>query len=139
MLAKLNHGVYQIEIHFYFVTKCRYKVFRREDIKNLLKDVFNATAQKHQINLTTLGVADDHVHGTAILHPSMSVARFEQLMKGCSAWAMFQIVPNLRKRYPRGHLWGRNKGIRSVGDTTVDTARNYVLRHNVNQTVLNDF
>ncbi len=36
----------------------------------------------------------------------MSVARFEQLMKGCSAWAMFQLVPNLRKRYPRGHLWG---------------------------------
>ena len=69
----------------------------------------------------------------------MSIARFEQLMKGCSAWAMFRLVSNLRKRYPRGHLWGRNKGVRSSGDTAVDTARNYVLKHNVSQKVLSDF
>ncbi len=139
MLAKLNHGVYQIEIHFYFIAKCRYKIFRKEVVKKLVADVFHATAEKHDIELTTLGIADEHVHGTAILHPSMSVARFEQIMKGCSAYALFRIFPGLRKRYPRGHLWGRNKGVRSVGDTTVDTARDYVLRHNTNQTVLNDF
>ena len=139
MLTKLNHGVYQIEIHFYFVTKCRYKIFRSDYLKSFLRDVVQSTAQRHKINLTTLGIADDHFHGTAIIHPSMSVARFEQLMKGCSSWALFRIFPNLRKRYPRGHLWGRNKGVRSVGDTTVDTARNYVLKHNINQKQLNDF
>ena len=139
MLQKLNHGVYQIEIHFYFITKCRYRVFRKDYIKNLLKDVLESTAEKHNIKLTTLGLADEHVYGTAIIHPSMSAARFEQLMEGCSAWAMFRLVPNLRKRYPRGHLWGRNKGVRSVGDTTVDVARQYVLRHNINQKQLNDF
>ena len=78
MLTKLNHGVYQIEIHFYFVTKCRYKVFRKQYIKNLLKDVFYSITEKHnKIKLTTLGIADEHVHGTAMLYPSMSVARFE--------------------------------------------------------------
>ena len=139
MLTKLNHGVYQIEIHFYFVTKCRYKIFRSDYVKNVLRDVLYSTAEKHEIKLTTLGLADEHVHGTAVLHPSMSIAKFEQFMKGCSAWAMFRIFPNLRKRYPRGSLWGRNKGIRSVGDTTVDTAREYVLRHNINQKQLCDF
>ncbi len=139
MLQRLNHGVYQIEVHFYFITKCRYRVFRKPYVKKLLKDVFYATAERHRIEITTLGLADEHIHGTAKLHPSMSVARFGQLMKGCSAWAMFQLVPNLRKRYPRGHLWGRNKGIRSIGDTTVDTARTYVLNHNVSQTQLCDF
>ena len=139
MLTKLNHGVYQIEIHFYFITKCRYKIFRSDYVKNVLKDVLYSTAEKHEIKLTTLGLTNEHVHGTAILHPSMSIAKFEQLMKGCSAWAMFRIFPNLRKRYPRGSLWGRNKGIRSVGDTTVDTAREYVLRHNINQKQLCDF
>ena len=105
MLEKLNHGVYQIEIHFYFVTKCRYKVFRSEYIKNVLKDVLHSTAEKHKINLTTLGLADEHVHGTAILHPSMSVARFEQLMKGCSAWALFRIFPKSNRLYPAGLLF----------------------------------
>ena len=99
MLQKLNHGVYQIEMHFYFITKCRYRVLRKDYIKKLLKDVLESTAKKHNIKLTTLGLADEHVHGTAIIHPSMSVARFENLMKGCSAWAMFRLVPNLRKRY----------------------------------------
>ena len=139
MLTKLNHGVYQIEIHFYFITKCRYKIFRSDYVKNVLKDVLYSTAEKHEIKLTTLGLANEHVHGTAVLHPSMSIAKFEQFMKGCSAWAMFRIFPKLRKRYPKGSLWGRNKGIRSVGDTTVETARAYVLRHNINQKQLCDF
>lgn len=109
MLTKLNHGVYQIEIHFYFITKCRYKIFKSDYVKNVLKDVLYAAAGKYGVELTTLGLANEHVHGTAILYPSMSIAKFEQLMKCSSSWAMFQIFPNLRKRYPRGSLWGEIK------------------------------
>jgi len=139
MLKKLNHGVYQIEFHFYFVTKCRYKIFRSDYVKNVLRDILQTTAKKHNIELSALGIADEHVHGIAKLHPNCSPARFEQLMKGCSSWALFQILPNLRKRYRRGSIWGRNKGLRSVGDVTLDIATDYVLHHNKSQMLIGDF
>ena len=59
-----------------------------------------------------------------------------QLLKGASSYALFRVIPNFRKRCPRG-FWGRNGTFRSVGDVDTNTVVDYVERQN--QLPLNHF
>lgn len=72
------------------------------------------------------------------LHPSMSQSKAVQLLKGFSAHEMFRRHPNMRKRYPRGHLWSRGNFKDSVGRNTEDRVREYV-RKQEEQMLLEDF
>jgi len=37
------------------------------------------------------------------------------LLKGYSAWKIFQVKENFRLRYPQGHFWSRGYMARTVG------------------------
>ena len=96
----------------------------------MCRDVLQRVAERHSIKIRSLGIGDDHINTVVTLKPTMSVSKAFNLLKGASSWALFRAIPNLRLRYPRGHLWGIGYGFRSVGDVDTNTVVAYVDRHN---------
>ncbi len=123
---KRSHSVGQSIFHDTWTTKCRYKMFRQLKYKILAEDILRGAAARHGIAVLELNVMSDHVHFVMGLHPSMSVSRAIQLLKGSSAYELFRAVPNFRKRYPRGHFWSAGKYAGSVGEADLETVRRYV-------------
>ena len=84
-------------------------MFRQEYIKNLCLIAIQEAARKHNIEIIDIEVDMDHVHVIVAIPMTMTPVRALSLLKGLSSKLLFQLVPNLRKRYSRGHLWSRGK------------------------------
>ena len=136
-MNSFSHSYGESTYHIWWITKCRYKLFRNRWHKYLCRDILQQVAKRHKITIHCLAVADDHVHMVATIPPTMSVSKAFQLFKGASSWALFKAVPNFRLRYQRGHLWGIGGKFRSVGDVDTKTVIEYVNRQN--QMYLTDF
>ena len=129
-MHSFSHSYGESTYHLWWITKYRYKILGRREHKYLCLDVLMQAARRHGITTISLAIGDDHVHMVVTIPPSMSVSKAFQLLKGASSYAMFRIIPNFRKRYPRGHLWAIGGGFRSIGDVDSQTVVDYVDRHN---------
>ena len=115
--------------HFEWCTKYRYKVFKTEYIKNFCVIAICEAAKFHKIEVINLEVDVDHVHVVAALPMIMAPTTALQLLKGRSAKLLFELVPNLRKRYRNGHLWSPGKFAASIGHITLEKAKKYLEDH----------
>lgn len=129
-MQSFSHSFGESTYHLWWITKCRYKILRKRWHKYLCRDVLKQVAKRHSIKILSLAIGDDHVHMVATIPPTLSVSKAFQLLKGASSYALFRLIPNLRKRYQRGHLWGIGGKFRSVGDVDTNTAIEYVERQN---------
>ena len=129
-MDSFSHSYGESTYHLWWITKCRYKILRKRWHKYLCRDILQQVAKKHNITIHCLAIGDDHVHMVATIPPTMSVSKAFQLLKGASSYALFKAIPNLRLRYPRGHLWGIGGKFRSVGDVDTNTVIEYVNRQN---------
>jgi putative transposase len=135
---KMNsHSFGQSTYHFVWCTKYRYEVLAREDIKAICNDCLASASERHGITARETAVGDDHVHMAVDVPHTMAVSDAFRLLKGTSSYVLFRAFPNLRKRYPRGHLWSPGKVFRSVGDATLGVVEDYVRRQK--QTRLMDY
>ena len=112
--------------HFEWCTKYRYKMFGKEEYKNLMIACIRRSASLHEIKIIELAVMPEHVH--CIVQTSMSIApsRALQILKGYSAKLFFSKHEKSRLRYPKGHLWSRGKFGASLGFIQVEFAKEYV-------------
>jgi putative transposase len=121
-----NHSVGVSMWEFEWCPKCRYKIFRKRKYKKLAEACIRRAASRWGIKWVELNAQPDHVHGTAAIPMTMSPSQALHKLKGISAKLFFEKCPNMRKRYPRGHLWSRGKFAASLGFITVEVANNYV-------------
>jgi putative transposase len=129
-MQALSHSFGDSTYHLWRITKCRYKILRSRGHKYLCRDILMQVAKRHGFIVQSLAIGDDHIHIVVAIPPTISVSKAFQLLKGASSYALFRIIPNLRLRYPRGHLWAIGGGFRSVGDVEKQTVVDYVDRHN---------
>jgi len=129
-MDSFSHSYGESTYHLWWITKCRYKILRKRWHKYLCRDILQQVAKRHNITIHCLAIGDDHIHIVATIPPTMSVSKAFQLLKGASSYALFKAIPNLRLRYPRGHLWGIGGKFRSVGDVDTNTVIEYVNRQN---------
>jgi putative transposase len=122
--------------HLEWCPKYRYNVLRKQENKNLCKQILIEVAERHNIKITEISVLEDHIHLIASLPPTMSVSKSLHLLKGASAYEIFKRKPQFRKRYPRGHLWSPGKFYRTAGDMDLETVTNYVKKQRLVQTKL---
>jgi Transposase and inactivated derivatives len=118
-LDRGSHRVGQNLYHFEWCPKYRYKMFRKEENRELCEDILREVAERHGIEIVEISVMPDHVHLIAGIPPTMSVSDALRFLKGASSYELFRKKPNFRKRYPKGHLWSPGKFYRSVGDQTL--------------------
>jgi putative transposase len=71
-------------------------------------------------------IVEDHVHLFLEFRPSISLSKVVQYLKGGSSHRLFELHPELKKRYCGGRLWSTGKFFRSVGNVTADTIKHYI-------------
>lgn len=121
-----SHAVGISMWHFEWCTKYRYKMFSKDEYKNLIAACIRRAASMHEIKIIELNIQPEHVHCVAAIKISISPAYALQILKGGSAKLFFQFHERARLRYPKGHLWSPGKFAASLGFVQLDVAKEYV-------------
>ncbi len=95
-----SHTIFQIEYHFVWVTKYRYKVLRGE-----VADRVRETCEAFEIRIVKGVVSQDHVHIMVSCPPTMTPSEIMRRIKGRTTNKLFEEFPHLRKKY-----WGQHLG-----------------------------
>jgi putative transposase len=114
-LNKYSHSVGKNTWHIEWCTKYRYEMLRKLENRNIAAACVRQAAHRHGIKLLALEVMPEHVHMIAELPHGMSGARAVNLLKGYSAWKLFQVKEHFGLRYPKRHFWSRGYMARTVG------------------------
>ncbi|MDP2926377.1 MAG: IS200/IS605 family transposase [Nanoarchaeota archaeon] len=133
-----SHSVGVMMLHLEWKPKYAYKMFKKEDQKNLITACIRRAASLHQIKIIVISVMPEHIHCEVQISLSMSAAMALQYLKGLSAKLFFEHNKKARLRYPKGHLWSRGKFAASVGFVQEERVRNYILNqesHHGNSTL----
>ena len=134
-MMRLSHKVCMNYWHLEWCKKYRYKMMRREEIKNLVEATIRKAAHEHGIIIHELSVMPDHVHMLVTLPNGMTDSRALQLLKGRSAYLIFRNREHVRLRYPQGHFWAPSSCALTVGHNDLKTCKNYIRNqaehHNV--------
>ena len=138
-LEPFSHTYAQNICHFIWCTKYRYNMFRKTRYKNACIAAIRQAAYRHKLKIHEITVDTDHVHSIVAVPLTMTISKAFQLLKGLSAYLLFNAFPKLRFRYPRGHLWSIGKICRSIGDADLPTVREYITKHKGSQALLLNF
>ena len=112
--------------HLEWCTKYRYKMFGKEVSRTSCEVAIKECCKKHNVEIIELNVQPEHVHLIANLPRGMTDIKVLQLLKGFTSFVIFRLIPEFRKRYPKGHLWSRGSFASTVGYTQLDIVVNYV-------------
>ena len=124
--GRRNHNVGVAIWHLQWCTKYRYKMFRQDKLRVSCEVAVKECCTRHKIKIIALNVQPDHVHLVAELPRGMTDVKALQLLKGFTSFLLFRIFPNIKKRYPNGHLWSEGSFSATVGYAELDTVLNYV-------------
>ena len=120
-----SHTVYQIEYHFVWVTKYRYKVLSGEvavRVRELVRQTF-------EIRIVRGVVSADHVHILVSAPPEMAPSEIMRRIKGRTASRLFEEFPHMKKRYWGRHIWARGYFCATVGQMTEEMIKQYLEHH----------
>ena len=112
--------------HIVLVPKYRYKIFYERQVKKDCELVINDICRENGYKIHAMEIVEDHVHLFLEFHPSISLSRVVQSLKGGSSYRLFELHPELKERYWGGRLWSSGKFFRSVGNVTADTISHYI-------------
>ena len=112
--------------HFEWCTKYRYKVFKREYNNKLCQIALVEAAKKANVVVSELEVQPEHVHMIVELPLTESPTNTVKTLKSISAKILFCQMPKLRLLYPKHCLWSRGKFMTTVGNITLEKAKEYV-------------
>ena len=117
---------------FMFVSRCRYKVFRKQKTIDTCVEGFRSL-ESLGFEFKDMGFALNHVHFSVNVPKRYSVQDAENMLKSRSSQRIFARIPNFRKRYPRGSFWSGYEHHQSIGkDMAQSTSyiRNQPHHHN---------
>lgn len=130
----LNSGAhikYQLVYHVEWVPKYRYRIFGNEILRYDYETIVRIVAWQHGMDILEITAMPDHVHAVVIAPPTMSVSKMAQILKGGSSYEFGNLHPNIRLRYPKGHMLSPGKFVRSVGSVDLETTKNYVRKQSL--------
>ena len=125
-LCSFSHGYGQITYHIVLVPKYRYRIFYNRQVKKDCELILKNICMEQGYKIHAMEIVADHVHLFLEFHPSTSLSKVVQYLKGGSSHRLFKLHPELKKRYWGGNLWSSGKFFRSVGNVTADTIKHYI-------------
>lgn len=123
-----SHTVFNIEYHFVWVTKYRYKILTG-DIALRVRELVRQTCETFEIQILSGVVSKDHVHILISAPPTMSPSEIMRRIKGRTASKLFEEFPALKKRYWGRHFWARGYFCATAGQVTDEMIKNYLEHH----------
>lgn len=124
--GRRNHNVGVAMWHLQWCTKYRYNMFRQDKLKISCEVAVKECCLRHNIKIIALNVQPNHVHLVAELPRGMTDIKALQLLKGFTSFLLFRLVPDIRKRYPKGHLWSPGSFSATVGYAELSTVLEYI-------------
>ena len=121
-----SHAVGISMWHFEWCTKYRYKMFGKEEYRNLITACIRRAASMHEIKIIELNVQPEHVNCVVGISLTMTPVKALQILKGVSSRLFFKFHERAELRYPRHHLWSPGKFAASLGFIQLDVATSYV-------------
>jgi len=119
------HTMYDIQYHFVWSTKYRYRVMTGE-VGLRLRELIRQICMTRDVTILQGHVSPDHVHVLVSCPPQMSPSSLVQLLKGKSSRLLQQEYPTLRKRYWGKHIWSRGYFCATVGAVTDAMVKAYI-------------
>lgn len=107
---------------------------QKQENRKIVEACIRQAAKRHGIEILALEVMPEHVHGVFVLPKGTDEERAAKLLKGFSAWKIFQVKEHFRLRYPKGHFWSRGYMARTVGideEKAIWYVLNQQTHHNV--------
>ncbi len=123
-----SHTVYNIEYHFVWVTKYRYKVLKG-DVGLRVRELVRQTCEIFEIRIIKGVVSHDHVHLFVSAPPSLAPSEIMRRIKGRAARKLFEEFPLLKKRYWGRHFWARGYFCVTSGNVTDEMIKTYLEHH----------
>ena len=123
-----SHTVFNIEYHFVWVTKYRYKVLRG-DVGQRVRDLIRQTCEMFEIRIKKGVVSKDHIHIFVSAPPSIAPSEIMRRVKGRTSSKLFAEFPALKKRYWGRHFWARGYFCATSGQVTDEMIQTYLEHH----------
>ena len=123
-----SHTVFNIEYHFVWVAKYRYKVMT-EDVALRVRELVRQTCESFEIRIIKGVVSKDHVHIFVSAPPTMAPSEIMRRIKGRTSSKLLKEFPHLRKRFWARHFWGRDYFCESSGQVTDEMIKTYLEHH----------
>ncbi|NQY63573.1 MAG: IS200/IS605 family transposase [Alteromonadaceae bacterium] len=123
-----SHTKYNIQYHFVWATKYRYKVLTG-DVGLRVRDLVRQTCEHLEIEILKGVVSKDHVHLLVSAPPNWSVSQIMKRIKGRSSSKIFQEFPQIKKRYWGQHFWARGYFCVTAGELTEKMISEYLAHH----------
>jgi len=132
-----SHTVFNIEYHFVWVTKYRYKVLTG-DVAQRLIELIRQTCEAFEIKILKGVVSKDHVHVLISAPPTMAPSEIMRRIEGRTSNKLFEEFPLLKKRYWGRHFWARGYFCVTAGQLTEEMIKAY-LEHHFEPNPVDDF
>lgn len=123
-----SHTVFNIEYHFVWVTKYRYKVLTG-DVGLRVRELIRQSCESLEIQIMKGVVSADHVHIFVSAPPTMAPSEIMRRIKGRTSSKLFSEFPHLRKRFWGRHFWARGFFCASSGQVTDEMIKTYLEHH----------
>ena len=120
-----SHSVFNIEYHFVWVTKYRYKVLVG-DVALRVRVLVRQSCEAFEIEIISGVVSKDHVHLFVSAPPTMAPSEIMRRIKGRSSSKLFANFPALRKRFWGCHFWARGYFCATSGQVTDEMIKTYL-------------
>jgi len=120
-----SHTVFNIEYHFVWVTKYRYKVLV-EDVALRVRELVRQTCESFEIQIIKGVVSKDHVHIFVSAPPTMAPSEIVRRIKGRTSSKLLAEFPHLQKRFWGRHFWARGYFCASSGNVTDEMIKTYL-------------
>ena len=123
-----SHTVFNIEYHFVWVTKYRYKVLKG-DAAERVRELVRQTCEAFEIRILSGVVSSEHVHILVSAPPTLAPSEIMRRIKGRSASKLFEEFPKLKGRYWGRHFRARGYFYATVGQETEEMIKSYLEHH----------
>ena len=123
-----SHTVFNIEYHFVWVTKYRYKVLTG-DVGVRVRELVRQSCEAFEIQIMKGVVSADHIHIFVSAPPTMAPSEIMRRIKGRTSSKLFSEFPHLRKRFWGRHFWARGFFCATSGQVTDEMIKTYLEHH----------
>ena len=111
---KLSHAIWQCKYHIVWCPKYRFRVLEKAMAKTVQFLIKQLCGWK-KIEIIESNVQIDHVHLLLSIPPKYSISEVVGFLKGKSAIKIFDMHPELKKRYWGRHFWAKGYCVSTVG------------------------
>ena len=111
---KLAHAVWKCKYHLVWCPKYRFRILKG-DIGESVRDILKQLCEWKGIEILAGNVQADHIHLVLTIPPKHSVSGLVGFLKGKSAIKVFDMHPELKRRYWRRRFWAKGCCVSTVG------------------------